>query len=88
MRTGDTKCFGCNMAYLNCYQTCPNSPARNNAVAHIINHVESITEPTRRCLICESLENPKVEIISESRVWLCDKCRAALLKVVESEGEE
>lgn len=33
MRTGDTKCFGCNQGYLNCYQTCPNSPARNNDIS-------------------------------------------------------
>ena len=32
MKTGGTKCFGCNQGYLNCYQTCPNSPARNNDI--------------------------------------------------------
>ena len=44
--------------------------------------------PTCRCLVCERLKNPKASIVNLDTAWLCDKCRAALLKVVESEGEK
>lgn len=49
---------------------------------------DRITMPSRQCLVCERKEDPKAEIVSTNASWLCDKCRAALLKVVESEDEE
>lgn len=44
--------------------------------------------PTRQCLVCERKENPKAVMVYTNASWLCDKCRAALLKVVESEDTE
>ena len=44
-----------------------------------------ISEPTRRCLVCECLEHPDAPCVSPNKAWLCSKCKAALLKVVESE---
>ena len=32
MKIGNTECIGCNQPYLNCYNTCPNSPARSDDV--------------------------------------------------------
>lgn len=40
-------------------------------------------EPTRACLVCECKENPLSNLVYINKTWLCDKCRAALLKVVE-----
>lgn len=43
METGCTKCFGCNQGYLNCYQTCPNSPARARAEITIVPQKSKLT---------------------------------------------
>ena len=32
MKIGNTECKCCSQAYLNCYQTCPKSPARSDDV--------------------------------------------------------
>lgn len=32
MKTTNTECKYCNQAYMNCYQTCPKSPARSDDV--------------------------------------------------------
>lgn len=45
-----------------------------------------VAEPTRVCLVCERKENPLSNLVYTDRVWLCDKCRAALLKVVNEKG--
>ena len=42
MKIGNTECSGCNKAYLNCYQTCPNSPARSDDV--MLNTVFTVSE--------------------------------------------
>lgn len=42
-----------------------------------------VAEPTRVCLICECKENPLSNYVYTDKTWLCDKCRAALLKVVK-----
>lgn len=42
MRTGNTECIGCNQPYLNCYQTCPRSPARGDRV--LVNTVFSVSK--------------------------------------------
>ena len=39
--------------------------------------------PTRMCLVCECKEDPSSDVVNTTAAWLCDKCRAALLKVVE-----
>ena len=39
--------------------------------------------PTQACLVCGCKENPTSDIVFTDKAWLCDKCRAALLKVVE-----
>ena len=45
-----------------------------------------IENPTRRCLVCECLEHPNAPTVNPNKAWLCNKYKAALLKVVESEG--
>jgi hypothetical protein len=41
--------------------------------------------PSKICLICNRKELPKSIILRTDVAWLCDRCRNALLKVVESE---
>lgn len=36
MRTGICSCFNCNAAYINCYRTCPNSPAHKTTPSMVI----------------------------------------------------
>lgn len=43
----------------------------------------TVAEPTRVCLVCECKEHPLANFVYKDKAWLCDKCRAALLKVVE-----
>lgn len=42
MKTGKTECIGCTQPYLNCYQTCPNSPARSDDI--LLNTTISVSE--------------------------------------------
>ena len=42
--------------------------------------------PTRRCLVCERLEDPEASLVDLTQIWLCDKCKTALQKLVESES--
>lgn len=44
---------------------------------------KDITEPTRACLVCECKESPLSNLVYTDKIWLCDKCRAALLRVVQ-----
>lgn len=44
--------------------------------------------PSARCLVCTALEYEKVERVDLMRPYLCDRCRSALLKVVESEDDD
>lgn len=41
--------------------------------------------PTRQCLVCGTLENYSVymPVIDASLPWLCDRCRGALLKLID-----
>lgn len=41
--------------------------------------------PSKICLICNCKEFPKATILRTDFAWLCNRCRNALLKVVESE---
>ena len=43
------------------------------------------SEPSARCLVCASLKYEKAEYVDLMRPYLCDRCRSALLKIVESE---
>ena len=45
-------------------------------------------EPSARCLVCAALEYEKVEYVDLMRPYLCDRCRSALIKVVESEDDD
>jgi hypothetical protein len=47
-----------------------------------------IYPPTCKCLICDKRQNPKAEIVDVGKAWLCEKCKAALLKVVERSENE
>ena len=40
---------------------------------------------TRMCLVCHSFENKNCVHADVLYPYLCDRCRAALLKIVESE---
>ena len=42
MKTGNTECKYCNQAYLNCYKTCPKSPARSDDV--VLNAIFTVLE--------------------------------------------
>ena len=42
MITGNTECTYCNQAHLNCYETCPNSPARKDNV--LLNTIFTVLE--------------------------------------------
>ena len=42
MKIGNTECNYCNQAYMNCYNTCPNSPARSNDI--LLNTIISVLE--------------------------------------------
>lgn len=42
MKTGNTECIGCTQPHLNCYNTCPNSPARSNDV--LLNTIITVSE--------------------------------------------
>lgn len=46
------------------------------------------TMPTRRCLVCDCLENPKATAVKKESAWMCNKCKSALLKVIQSEDTE
>lgn len=48
-----------------------------------INISNIVEEPTRDCLVCGCKENPLSNIVYTDNIWLCDNCRAALLKVVK-----
>ena len=41
----------------------------------------------RKCLVCGQLENPNCLYVDNAKPYLCDRCKKALLKVVESEDE-
>ena len=45
-------------------------------------------EPSARCLVCAALEYEKAEYVNLMIPYLCDRCRSALIKVVESEDED
>lgn len=46
------------------------------------------TTPTRRCLICGEVENPKAGIVNEAIAWLCPECKSRARRVLyPKEGE-
>lgn len=45
----------------------------------------TIELPSKMCLICNRKEFPEAVASRTDVAWLCDRCRNALLKVVESE---
>jgi hypothetical protein len=50
-------------------------------------YIKENMPPTRACLVCECKENSKSNLVFADKAWLCDKCRAALIKVVENNNE-
>lgn len=51
--------------------------------------LKATTEPPSKiCLICNCTEFPKAKIFRTDVAWICDRCRNALLKVVEREEEK
>lgn len=38
--------------------------------------------PTRRCLICEKLENQNADVVDLGKVWLCDRCKSKLRELI------
>ena len=57
----------------------------NKGVNGILFVPQTHSEPSERCLVCAALEYEKAEYVDLMRPYLCDRCRAALLKVVERE---
>ena len=55
MTTVNGRCFNCNKAYLNCYQTCPNSPIEKTSAKPIL--VETQKPQTNFDKITESVES-------------------------------
>ena len=55
MTTVNGGCFNCNKAYLNCYQTCPNSPVEKTSAKPIL--VETQKPKTNFDKITESVES-------------------------------
>ena len=43
--------------------------------------------PTKACLVCGCFENPLAKVAYSDKAWLCDRCRSALLNVVERSNE-
>lgn len=44
--------------------------------------------PSRQCLVCECMENPKATIINEGEAWLCPECKSRLLALIhKGEGK-
>lgn len=57
-----------------------------NAASGVCRCVRGTSEtPSKICLICNCKEFSKSIILRTDVAWLCDRCRNALLKVVESE---
>ena len=48
-------------------------------------HERDCCKKTVMCLVCLRSENAKCVDVDLSFPWLCDRCRTALLKIVESE---
>lgn len=48
---------------------------------------DRIHDITRKCLVCGQLEKPNYIYVDNAKPYLCDRCKKALLKVVESEDE-
>ena len=41
--------------------------------------------PTKKCLVCNTMENPNATICDLSIPWLCPKCKRKLRKLVEEQ---
>lgn len=59
-----------------------------NGMVEFLHELDVVKEPTRKCLVCECLEDPTNPIAYTDKAWLCDKCKAALKKLVTKEGAE
>ena len=78
MQTGNTKCFGCNQGYLNCYQTCPNSPVRNNDVPLTQINTPDVVDVVRckECKYSRERNEHEREYLVEG-VLICTSCEAS-----------
>ena len=43
----------------------------------------SFAQPTRRCMVCDRLENPESKIMYNDKPWFCERCKKVLREVVE-----
>ena len=48
----------------------------------------TVMPPTRRCLLCGTIENEEASTINEAAAWLCTECRGKLLNIMGKEGAE
>ncbi len=56
-----------------------------NGMVEFLHESDVVKEPTRKCLVCECLEDPTNPIAHANIAWLCDKCKAVLQKLVAKE---
>ena len=38
--------------------------------------------PTRQCLVCERMENPKATIVNTGLAWLCPECKSRIKNLI------
>lgn len=53
-----------------------------NFCSAVIN-TKPVMPPTRKCMICDRLENPNADVINEVG-WLCDDCKRKLRALIEA----
>lgn len=41
--------------------------------------------PTRKCLVCERIENPNATIVNSGAAWLCPECKSRIKKLIYKE---
>ena len=84
MKTGNTECAYCAQAYLNCYQTCPNSPARSDDITLNMASVieEIIVERNKKVdsAILGEIQKIAVENGLETKIVLNEKNVAEALR--------
>ena len=51
-------------------------------VVKIDNFEPLTTSPTKRCLICDKLENPNAHMVHEAG-WICPECKDKLKKILK-----
>lgn len=48
----------------------------------------STIPPTKRCLICEKLEDPNASVVDTSAAWLCPECKRKVQEMIGVKTDE